>query len=79
MADCNETLRELYRFLDGELPVELHDGITHHLDGCTDCLQVYDFQAELRIVIAQKARETEVPPGLLDRIRSCFGDVEGAT
>jgi len=79
MADCNETLRELYRFLDGELPSEVQSTITHHLDGCLDCLQVYDFQAELRIVIAQKAKETEVPAGLLDRIRACFGDVDPAT
>jgi mycothiol system anti-sigma-R factor len=79
MADCDETLRELYRFLDGELAPEAHHNISHHLDGCMDCLQVYDFQAELRMVIAHRAKETEVPSGLLERIKACFGDVDPAS
>jgi mycothiol system anti-sigma-R factor len=78
MADCEETLRELYRFLDGEVPAEQQHLISHHLDGCMDCLQAFDFHAELRMVIRVKARETDVPPGLLDKIRACFGDVAAA-
>jgi mycothiol system anti-sigma-R factor len=74
MADCEETLRELYRFLDGEVPTEQQHLISHHLDGCMDCLQAFDFHAELRMVIRVKARETEVPAGLLDKIRACFGE-----
>lgn len=74
MADCEETLRELYRFLDGEVPSETQHLISHHLDGCNDCLQAFDFHAELRMVIRVKARETEVPAGLLDKVRACFGD-----
>ena len=76
MADCEETLRELYRYLDGEVPPGTEHVITHHLDGCLDCLQAFDFHAELRTVIQAKCRETEVPPGLLDKIRACFGDLE---
>ena len=48
MADCNETLRELEAFLDGELSEEARDVIHAHLGGCTDCLQAFDFHAELR-------------------------------
>lgn len=75
MADCEDTLRELYRFLDGEVPAETQDQIQHHLGGCLDCLQAFDFHEELRLVIKAKARETSVPPGLLDKVRACFGDV----
>lgn len=74
MADCNETLQELYAYLDGELAPEHRADVQHHLDGCMDCLQAYDFHAELRVVIAQKCQHEELPPGLLDRIKSCFGD-----
>ena len=76
MADCEETLRELYRFLDGEVTVYTRHQISHHLDGCADCLQAFDFHEELRQVIRAKARVHEVPPGLLDKVRACFGDLD---
>lgn len=72
MADCNETLRELEIFLDGELTDDVKGVIHSHLAGCTDCLQAFDFQAELKSVIAAKCRNDEMPPGLLQRIERCF-------
>ncbi len=73
MADCNETLRELERFLDHELPPTAKHAIDQHLDGCLDCLQAFDFHAELKAVIATKCRGEAVPDGLLAKIESCFG------
>ena len=72
MADCNDTLRELETFLDGELSDDQRGVIRSHLTGCTDCLQAFDFHAELKSVIASKCRNDEMPPGLMDRIQSCF-------
>lgn len=77
MADCNETLRELDTFLDSELSEETHLAIRSHLGDCPDCLQAFDFHAELKIVVAQKCHNDEMPPGLLGRIERCFGDVFG--
>ena len=74
MADCNETLRELEAFLDHELSDDALHGIRAHLDGCLDCLQAFDFHAELKMVIAQKCRDEAMPPGLLTKIEQCFGD-----
>jgi mycothiol system anti-sigma-R factor len=71
MDDCNETLRELESFLDGELDQEALATIRTHLEGCLDCYQAFDFHAELKAVIAAKCRE-EMPPGLLARIERCF-------
>ena len=73
MADCNDTIRELYAYLDNELGTDTRQAIAHHLDGCLDCLQAFDFSAELRTVIARKARETHVPDSLLKRVKECFG------
>jgi mycothiol system anti-sigma-R factor len=56
MADCEETLRELYTYLDGELPTDSEHTVAAHLEGCLDCLQAFDFHAELRAVIAKKCR-----------------------
>lgn len=74
MADCKETIRELEAFLDGALSEDGQQAIHAHLDGCIDCLQAFDFQAELRTVIAAKCRNDEMPPGLLSRIEQCFNE-----
>jgi mycothiol system anti-sigma-R factor len=78
MADCNDTLRELEAFLDDELSDGARHAITSHLDGCLDCLQTYDFHAELRQVVAAKCRNDEMPDGLLARLEACLGeDIDG--
>ena len=72
MGDCNDTLRELETFLDGELtPAALAD-IRSHLGDCPNCLEAFDFHAELKAVIAAKCRNDELPPDLLSRIEQCF-------
>jgi anti-sigma factor (TIGR02949 family) len=72
MADCEDTLRELQLFLAKELSPRTQTAISSHLDGCTDCLQAFDFHAELKSVIARKAREQTMPEGLMARIQQCF-------
>ena len=47
MADCRETIAELDAFLDGELSDDVKAHIDAHLNGCTDCLSAFDFQAVL--------------------------------
>ena len=64
---CEDSLRELYGFLDGALTVERRTVIKVHLDECSHCLEVFDFEAELRQVIAMRCRE-EVPESLRIRI-----------
>jgi anti-sigma factor (TIGR02949 family) len=78
MPDCNETLRELDAFLDEELSDDAHDAIRSHLAGCPDCYQAFDFQAELKAVIARKCRQDAMPDGLLARIERCLEeDLDG--
>jgi mycothiol system anti-sigma-R factor len=77
-SDCAQTLRELDVFLDGELSGHQQEAIRHHLDGCMDCLGAFDFHAELKIVVAQKCNNDEMPPDLLGKIERCFGtDFDG--
>jgi anti-sigma factor (TIGR02949 family) len=72
MPDCNETLRELQLFLDGELPADEHEHVLVHLDECLECFHAFDFQAELKQVIAKKCRTDVMPEGLMERIQRCF-------
>ncbi len=74
MADCKQTIRELDAFLDDELSAELRGHIHEHLDGCMDCLQAFDFQAELKLAIRRKCSSDEMPDGLLGRIEMCFNE-----
>jgi anti-sigma factor (TIGR02949 family) len=73
MADCKQTLRELEQFLDRELSPDAHHAVQSHLDGCLDCLSAFDFHAELKGVIAAKARVVSLPDGLMAKIEACFG------
>ena len=63
MDDCDEILRELEPYLDQELSPEAWKSIHAHLHGCLDCLHVFDFHAELRMVIARSAGRTRSHPG----------------
>ena len=75
-ADCSEAIHVLYEFIDGELTVERRHEIRHHLDSCNDCLEAYDFEAELRIVISQKCRD-EVPDQLRQKIARALEQQDG--
>jgi mycothiol system anti-sigma-R factor len=66
-GDCETVLRELYTFLDGELTNGRRQAIERHLDGCHDCIGAFDFEAELKMVIASRCHD-EAPPSLRDRI-----------
>ena len=78
MADCRETIRELDAFLDDELSGEVRIHIHLHLSDCVDCLQAFDFQAELKAAIRRKCSTEPLPPGLLSRIEKCFNqDFDG--
>ena len=65
--DCDDALHELYHFLDGELTAERRVTIQTHLESCPPCFEGFDFEAELRIVIAKKCHE-QVPDSLRLRI-----------
>lgn len=73
-GDCQSTLDELERFLDQELPDSDRAKIMGHLGGCIDCQQAFDFHGELKRVVREKAQRDEVPAGLMDKIRGCFGE-----
>ena len=73
MSDpCEEALYELYHFLDGELTDERRHLIASHLDDCTTCLGAFDFETELRRVVAQRCQDT-VPEALRQRIARAIG------
>jgi mycothiol system anti-sigma-R factor len=67
-GDCTDALNTLYHFLDGELTPERRRAIQRHLEQCSPCLAAYDFEAELKLVVARCCREEHVPESLKQRI-----------
>ena len=53
-AGCQEAIQTLYNFLDGELTDRRRYEIQLHLEECSPCLEAFDFEAELKIIIARK-------------------------
>jgi mycothiol system anti-sigma-R factor len=67
--NCEETLKEVERFLDGELEPEAQGRVSHHLSDCNPCTERADFRRHLKDMVQSKCAEREVPAGLQERIR----------
>ena len=71
---CQETLAEIGSFLDGELDVSVHERIQVHLSDCNPCMQRAEFRRHVKVMLRSKCSGDEVPPALLDRIRSLIDE-----
>jgi mycothiol system anti-sigma-R factor len=66
-GDCDEALHTLYNFLDGELTPDRRRAIQDHLEHCAPCLHAFDFEAELKSLVARSCRD-QVPESLRSRV-----------
>lgn len=76
-GSCQEALETLYNFLDGELTAERRAAIQRHLDACAPCLEAFDFEAELKVVVARCCRD-QVPEGLRRKIEVVLAEASQA-
>lgn len=74
--DCEEAIRGLYGFLDGELTDERRHEIASHLDDCGPCARAAGFEAELRAVVSSRCRD-RVPESLVERVAAALAAEEG--
>jgi mycothiol system anti-sigma-R factor len=70
-VDCDEAVRQLYVYLDGELTDDRRHEIAEHLDYCSPCSGAAEFEAELRHIIADRCRD-RVPESLIQRVADCI-------
>lgn len=66
--DCEEVLRVMFAYLDGELPASHQERVDAHLERCRSCLSRADFERRLRARLAELADDA-VSPAFEDRIR----------
>jgi anti-sigma factor (TIGR02949 family) len=74
-SDCQQAIQTLYAFLDGELTDDRRKVIQRHLEECSPCLEAFDFEAELKVVIARHCRD-EVPDHLRERVYRALIEAE---
>ena len=72
-VNCDEAVHELYHYLDGELTDEKRQKISEHLNFCGPCHGAAEFEAELRVVIANKCKD-HVPDSLRQRIAAAIDE-----
>jgi anti-sigma factor (TIGR02949 family) len=76
VIDCNEILRSLDAFLDGELSVEDSRHFEDHVAACFPCHQRQEFRRVLRQVVRTKLIQCDLPHGLAERIRGAIHSPE---
>src|SRR4051812_35276800 len=67
--DCRQALEAMYAFLDRECTPDVRIHVQQHLDECLPCLEAFEFETELKQVIANKCQE-QMPVHLLETIRT---------
>lgn len=72
---CNEALRLLAAYLDGELADAPHFDVARHLDACRSCMSRAEFERELKTRLAGLRRH-EVSPTFEARIRELIRRTE---
>ena len=77
--NCRETLREIERFLDGELQTNLASLLQRHLDDCQPCMRHAEFQRHVKVLVSTKCGGDDAPPELLVRIRAMIRDHDAPT
>ena len=68
--ECQEALREIERFLDGELEPGMRALVDHHLSSCNPCTQRVEFRVHLRAIISSSCRRDSMPPELLQKVQT---------
>lgn len=76
VSNCQDALHTLYDYLDGELTTERRAAIQRHLSECSPCLHAFDFEAELKVVIARSCRD-QVPDHLRSKIAKAIAEASG--
>lgn len=73
--DCVEAIDQLYVYLDGHCKELDRQVIKDHLDGCSPCLDAFDFHAELQQLVQDRC-SSELPEGLRDKVLGALKSLE---
>jgi anti-sigma factor (TIGR02949 family) len=66
--NCSEAIEQLYQYLDAELDELTASRVRVHLEDCSGCLDSFDFERRLKVVIRTHLEE-EMPEPLVDKVK----------
>jgi anti-sigma factor (TIGR02949 family) len=65
--DCDEVMRQLFDFMDGEVEETAEHEIHHHIDECRSCFSRVEFERVLKERV-RASKEEALPDSLQGRI-----------
>ena len=66
-VDCREVWKHMSSFVDGELTLELHHQLEHHVRGCRRCTAIYDGTKNVVQLLGDK-KVIDLPRGFSERL-----------
>ena len=72
MMNCKETMARLQTFLDRELTDSEVREVRMHLEACPPCLNHYQFEERLKMLVKTRACPEKAPLSLRERICQSF-------
>jgi mycothiol system anti-sigma-R factor len=73
--ECSEFLDQIVYFLDNELAEADCADVQHHLDQCAPCLEKYDLQRTVKMLVARSCVES-APDELRQRVTMSIREVQ---
>ena len=73
--ECSEFLDQIVYFLDNELDEADCADVQHHLDQCAPCLEKYDLQRTVKMLVARSCVES-APDELRQRVTMSIREVQ---
>lgn len=75
MIECEEALRRVQEFLDGELEEVSLREVQAHYDVCRSCYPHLRFEQSFREAVRRAGGSQTTPPGLRDRLTKLLAEV----
>jgi mycothiol system anti-sigma-R factor len=72
--ECEQALRQIELYLDGELAGLERVDVERHIGGCSDCYGHSQFMSRLKEMLRDKCGCYDVPPGVAERVRALFAE-----
>lgn len=68
MIRCSDAVRQLWEYLEGELPAQDREKVDEHLAACMRCCGEAEFAGELRRFIAEHNDDEDIPDAVRRRL-----------
>lgn len=75
MITCADAVKQLWEYLDRELPAEDRGRVEEHLNFCRTCCGELEFAEELQRFMRSRGSE-DIPSGIRDRLEAMLGEMK---